>query len=188
MLFRSITVAFGIANILIQNGCVRKVITTMPRMKFGRSNMTNVPLAKNLLKDQNIEVELVNQVTIVERLRASASGIGAFYTPVGVGTELAEGKETKLINGVPHVLEYAIRPDFAICRVNTADLLGNVKYEQMFKNVNHEFISAGKVSIVQADQITEPGTFDPDTTGCFVNRLLKTKNKHTVFKIGRAHV
>jgi 3-oxoacid CoA-transferase len=177
-----ITVAFGIANTLIQHGCVKRVITTMPRMKFGRSNMSTVPLAKNLLRDQNIEVELVNQATIVERLRASASGIGAFYTPIGVGTELAEGKETKLINGVLHVLEYAIQPDFAICRVNTADLLGNVEYEQMFKNVNHEFISAGKVSIVQADQIVEPGLFKPDTTGCFVNRLLKTKKVHTVFR------
>lgn len=178
-----ITVAFGIVNVLMKHGCVKKVITTMPRLKHGRVDMNTIPLAKNLLHSGEVEVELVNQVTIVERLRSGASGVGAFYTPVGVGTELADGKETRVINGITHVLEYSIKPDFAICRVDTADTSGNVKYNNMFKNLNHELITAGQVSIVQADKIVTPGSFEPVTSGCFVNRLIKTKNVQPSYRI-----
>ena len=177
-----ITVAFGLASMLIENGCVGKIITTMPRLKLGRLDMKNTSVSKGLLENGGVEIELVNQVTIVERLRSGSSGISAFYTPVGADTELAKGKETRVINGVTHVLEYSIKPDFAICRVSAADTLGNVAYDCMFKNLNHELIIAGQVTIVQADNIVTPGTINPETSGCFVNKLVKTKNLQPSFR------
>lgn len=178
-----ITWAFGLSNMLIKNGCVKKIITSWPQLKFDRMPMNTVDLAKNVLGEKDIEVELVNQVTMVERLRAGTSGVGAFYTPVSAGTELANGKETRVINGVEHVLEYSIKPDFAFCRVSTADTMGNVTYDRMFKNINHELITAGQTTIVQADNIVEPGTFEPFTSGCFVSRLIKTKSVQPAFRI-----
>lgn len=178
-----ITVAFGLASMLIENGCVRKVITTMPRLKLGRLPMKNTSVSKEMLENGGVEIELVNQVTIVERLRSGTSGVGAFYTPVGADTELANGKETRVINGVTHVLEYSITPDFAICRVDTADTLGNITYNNMFKNISHELITAGQVTIIQADKIVSPGSFEPVTSGCFVNKLVKTKNIQCSYRV-----
>jgi len=178
-----ITLSFGVVNQLINHGCIKKIITTMPRLKQGRIIDRSNPLIKDSLKSGKVEVELVNQVTMVERLRSGASGVGAFYTPIGVGTELADGKETKVIKGVTHVLEYSIKPDFAICRVDTADTLGNIRYADMFKNINHELITAGQVTIIQADTIVSPGSFEPVTSGCFVNKLVKTKNVQPSYRV-----
>ena len=123
-----------------------------------------------------MEVELTPQGTLAEKIRAGGAGIPAFYTPTGVGTIIAEGKETKTYDGREYILERAIFGDFALIKAWKADTLGNLVFRKTARNFNPMMATAAKVTIVEVEEIVEPGELDPDgihTPGVYVNRLLK---------------
>jgi 3-oxoadipate CoA-transferase alpha subunit len=120
------------------------------------------------------ELETVPQGTLAERIRAGGAGIGAFYTPTGVGTPFAEGKEQRAFNGEACVLEYALRADFALVRAHKADELGNLVYRVTARNFNPIMASAAACTIVEVDELTPVGALDPEavvTPGIFVRRI-----------------
>src|SRR6185503_3172443 len=124
-----------------------------------------------------MEVELVPQGILVERCRAGGAGIPAFYSPTGVHTDLAKGREIRTFDGKPHVLEHAIHVDYALLRGYRADRLGNVQFRGGSQNFNPSFAKAARVAIVEVDEIVEPGVIPPeliDLPGIFVSRVVKT--------------
>src|SRR5690349_15507372 len=110
-----------------------------------------------------LEVELNPQGTLAERLRAGGAGIEAFFTPTGFGTQIAEGKETRVINGRNCVLEHAIRGDFAIVKAWKGDAWGNLVYRKTSRNFNPMIAAAGKVTIAEVEELVPVGALDPDT-------------------------
>jgi 3-oxoadipate CoA-transferase alpha subunit len=125
-----------------------------------------------------IGLEIVPQGTLAERIRAGGAGIPAFYTPTGVGTPFAEGKEVREINGRRCVLEHALTADFALIRALRADTMGNLVYRNAMRNFNPIMASAARVTIAQVEEVVEPGELDPEaivTPGIFVHRLLVVK-------------
>ena len=122
-----------------------------------------------------LEVELVPQGTLAERMRAGGAGIPAFYTPTGVGTLVAEGKETRHIDGRDYLLERGIRGDFSLVAAWKADRLGNLVYRKAARNFNPMAATAGRVSIAEVEELVEPGELDPEnvhTPGVFVHRVV----------------
>ena len=110
-----------------------------------------------------------------ERIRAAGAGIGAFFTPTGYGTQLAEGKETRIINGRPHVLEYALQGDVALIKAHRADRWGNLVYRKAARNFGPIMATAARCTIAQVSAIVELGALDPEiivTPGIFVHRLV----------------
>ena len=126
-----------------------------------------------------IEVELTPQGTLAERIRAGGAGIPAFYTPTGVGTPIAEGKETRYIDGKEYLLEKAIVGDFALVKAWKADKLGNLVYRKTSRNFNPIAATAGKITIAEVEEIVEIGELDPDeihTPSIYVQRVVLGKN------------
>ena len=122
-----------------------------------------------------LEVELVPQGTLAERMRAGGAGIPAFYTPTGVGTLVAEGKETRNIDGRDYLLERGIVGDFSLVAAWKGDRLGNLVYRKTARNFNPMAATAGRVSIAEVEELVEPGELDPEhihTPGLFVNRVV----------------
>ena len=116
------------------------------------------------------------QGTLAERIRAGGAGIPAFYTPTSVGTSVANGKESRMFEGREYVLETALKSDFTLIRGHQADRLGNLTYRGTSKNFNGVMVSAAGTSIVEVDDIVEPGEIDDykiDTPGIFVDRIIK---------------
>ncbi len=130
-----------------------------------------------MFNDGEIDAETVPQGTLAERIRAAASGIGAFYTPASVGTELAEGKEHREINGRNYVLETPLHADYALIRAFRADTFGNLQFRLTQRNFNPIMAMAARVTIVEVeDDIVPVGELDPDKVhvpGVYVNRLVK---------------
>jgi len=158
----------GIAA-LIANRQVKKMICSFPRS-------TNSVVFPELYRNGEIELELVPQGTLAERIRAGGAGIPAFYTPSSVNTPLAEGKEIREFNGQSFVLEYGIKADFALVKCKTADRYGNLTYNKTARNFSPIMCTAAKTTIVQAKHIVEPGDIDPEcvvTPGIFVNRVVE---------------
>jgi 3-oxoacid CoA-transferase subunit A len=123
-----------------------------------------------------LEVELVPQGTLAERIRAGGAGIGGFYTPAGVGTMVAEGKETRVLQGREYVLEMPIRADFAFVRAWKGDKAGNLIYRMSARNFNPMAATAGNITLAEVEHLVEPGAIDPDqvvTPGIFVNRIFQ---------------
>ena len=123
-----------------------------------------------------LEVELCPQGTLAERIRAGGAGIPAFYTATGYGTKVAEGKETRIWNGRPTVLETALHADFAFVKAWKGDRFGNLLYRKTTRNFNPMMAAAARVTIAEVEQIVEPGTLDPDqvhTPGIYVKRLVR---------------
>jgi 3-oxoacid CoA-transferase A subunit len=124
-----------------------------------------------------VEAELVPQGTLAERLRAAGAGIPAFYTPTAVGTELAEGRETRTINGRKYLLEYALPVDYAFVRATRADAFGNLLFHRSQRNFNPVMATAARVTIAEVDEdILPAGAIDPDAvhlSGIFVHRLVR---------------
>jgi 3-oxoacid CoA-transferase subunit A len=123
-----------------------------------------------------LEVELVPQGTLAERLRAGGAGIPAFFTPAGVGTPVAEGKETREFDGVAYLMERGIVADFALVHAWKADLLGNLVYRRTARNFNPLAATAGKITIAEVEEIVEVGDLDGDhihTPGAFVQRVVR---------------
>ena len=123
-----------------------------------------------------IEVELVPQGTFSERIRAGGAGIGGFFTPTGYGTLVAEGKETRVIDGRPYVLETPLRADFAFVRAWKGDRVGNLVYRRTARNFNPVMATAARVTIAEVEHLVEPGEIDPDhviTPGIFVKHIVQ---------------
>lgn len=162
--------AEGIAR-LIKNDRVSKIMCSFPVSKD-----SYVFLEK--YNEGKIELELIPQGTLAERLRAGGSGTEAFYTPTGAGTEVAKGKEEKIINNVPCILEKAIKTDFAFLKAKKSDRWGNLVYNKSGRNFNPLMAMAAKVTIVEVDEIVELGELDPEsivTPGIFVQRVVKRR-------------
>lgn len=122
-----------------------------------------------------VTVSLVPQGTFVERLRAAGAGIGAFYTPTGVGTVVARGKEVRDLGGRPHLLEHALPVDFALIRARTADPFGNLRFHGTSRNFAPAMAMAARVAVVEAEQVVELGDLDPNDVhlpGAFVQRVV----------------
>ena len=122
-----------------------------------------------------LEVELTPQGTLAERIRAGGAGIPAFFTPTGVGTQIAEGKQVQEFDGRPHILEHALKGDFALVKAWKADPLGNLVYRHAARNFNPMVATAGRITIAEAEEIVEVGELDPDhihTPSVFVQRVV----------------
>lgn len=129
-----------------------------------------------LYRAGKIELELVPQGTLAERIRAAGAGIGAFFTPTAHGTRLAEGKETRHIEGRDYVLEYPIHADYALIKADRADRWGNLTYRKSARNFGPVMATAAKCTVVQAREIVELGALDPEsvvTPGIFVRRVVR---------------
>ncbi len=125
---------------------------------------------------KELEVELVPQGTLAERLRAGGAGIAGFYTPTGVGTLAAEGKEVRTIDGRDYVLERPLNADFGLVKAWRGDRFGNLVYRRTARNFNPQCAMAGKITIAEVEELVEPGALDPDhihTPGVFVQRIVK---------------
>ncbi|GGG11341.1 CoA transferase subunit A [Paenibacillus abyssi] len=125
-----------------------------------------------------LEVKLMPQGTLAEKIRAGGAGIPAFYTPAGVGTIIADGRETREFEGKPYLLEEALTADYSLIRAAKADTMGNLKYNKTARNFNSMMAAAGRITIAEAEEIQEAGSFDPDTVhtpGIYVQRLIVGK-------------
>jgi len=123
-----------------------------------------------------LEVELVPQGTFSERIRAGGAGIGGFFTPTGYGTLVAEGKETRVIDGLPYVLELPLKADFALVRAWKGDRYGNLVYRKTARNFNPMMATAAQVTLAEVEHLVEPGEIEPDavhTPGIFVQKILR---------------
>lgn len=123
-----------------------------------------------------LEVELIPQGSLAERCRAGGAGIPAFFTPAGYGTEVAEGKEVRVFNGKPHILETALTADFAIVKAWKGDTEGNLIYKATARNFNPMMAMAGKITIAEVEELVPAGTLDPNqihTPGIFVQRIFE---------------
>jgi 3-oxoadipate CoA-transferase alpha subunit len=157
----------GIAA-LIAAGRVRKVVCSFPRQ-------TDSYVFDAKYRAGEIELELVPQGNLAERIRAAGAGIGAFYTPTGVGTLVAEGKETRTIDGREYLLEYPLRADVAMISAFKADRWGNLIYRKTARNFGPLMAAAAATTIVQVDEVVELGALDPEavvTPGIFVDRVV----------------
>ena len=157
---------FGI-GVLLKARQIRKMISTYvgENREFERQFLTG-----------EIDVELVPQGTFAERIRAGGAGIGGFFTPTGYGTLVAEGKETRTLDGRHYVLERPLRADFAFVKAWKGDRAGNLVYRRTARNFNPVMATAATVTIAEVEQLVEPGQLDPDhvvTPGIFVRHILK---------------
>lgn len=153
---------------LLDAGLVRKVVCSFPRQ-------VDSFVFDKLYRDGKLELELVPQGNLVERIRAAGAGIGAFFTPTGYGTPLAEGKETRIIDGRGYVLEYPIKADFALIKAFKGDRWGNLIFRKTARNFGPVMSTAAKVTVAQVDEIVPLGSLDPEsivTPGIFVDRVV----------------
>jgi 3-oxoadipate CoA-transferase alpha subunit len=152
---------------------VRKIICSFPRQ-------TDSHVFDALYRAGEIELELTPQGNLAERIRAAGAGIGGFFTPTGYGTLLAEGKETRLIDGRHYVLEAPIHADYALIKALRGDRWGNLVYRKTARNFGPIMAMAAKCAIAQVSEIVELGELDPEaivTPGIFVQRVVKQENK-----------
>ena len=153
---------------LLAAGQVRRIICSFPRQ-------TDSYVFDELYRSGRIELELVPQGNLAERLRAAGAGIGALFTPTGAGTPLAEGKEARTIDGREYVLEYPIRGDVALVKAHRADRAGNLVYRKTARNFGPVMATAAATTVVQVDEVVEIGALDPEavvTPGIFVDRIV----------------
>ncbi|ETI63733.1 3-oxoadipate CoA-transferase subunit A [Sphingobium sp. C100] len=158
----------GIAA-LIKANRVRKVICSFPRQAASHHFDARYRAGQ-------VELELVPQGNLAARIQAAGSGLGAIYTPTGYGTLLAEGKETREIDGRNYVLEYPIHADFALIKARAGDRWGNLVYRKVARNFGPIMAMAAKTTIAQVAEVVELGALDPEavvTPGIFVNRLVQ---------------
>lgn len=162
----------GLAALLAE-GRVRTMVCSFPRQSDSH-------VFDRLYRAGEVELELVPQGNLAERIRAAGAGIGAFYTPTGVGTVLAEGKETRTIDGVAYVLEHPIRAQFALISAYRADRWGNLVYRKTARNFGPVMATAAATTIAQVDEIVELGGLDPEaviTPGIYVDRVVQVPGR-----------
>jgi 3-oxoadipate CoA-transferase alpha subunit len=157
----------GLARVMAE-GRVRRIICSYPRS-------AGSVVLEELYRDGRIELEVVPQGTMAERIRAAGAGLAAFYTPTGVGTALAEGKEVREFGGRRYVLEHALKGDVALLEAWAADRWGNLTYRRAGRNFNPVMAMAADLTIVQTQHVVELGSLDPEaivTPGVFVDRVV----------------
>ena len=157
----------GLAALLAKRR-VKKIICSFPRQ-------SDSWVFDGLYREGAIELELVPQGNLAERIRAAGAGIGAFYSPTAVGTELADGKETRVIDGKTYLLEFPIRADFALISALRADRWGNLVFRETARNFGPIMATAATTTVVQVDEIVPLGSLDPETVvtpGIFVDRVV----------------
>jgi 3-oxoadipate CoA-transferase, alpha subunit len=167
---------------LLANGQVGKIICSFPRQ-------ADSYVFDELYRAGKVALELVPQGNLAERMRAAGAGIGAFYSPTGVGTPLAEGKERRMIDGRDYVLEYPIKGDVALIKAFRADTLGNLVYRKTARNFGPVMATAAEATVVQVSEIVDPGGLDPEaviTPGIFVDRIVKIAGVSPLAAIGAA--
>ena len=164
----------GLASLLAA-GCVRKIVCSFPRQAdswhFDR-----------LYRAGTLELELVPQGNLAERIRAAGAGIGGFFTPTGYGTELAKGKETRFIDGRWMVLEAPLHADVALIKAERGDRWGNLSYRMTARNFGPIMAAAAKLTVASVHEIVELGALDPEaivTPGLFVQRVVKVARRRT---------
>ena len=157
---------FGL-GFLLKNKQIKKMISSY----VGE----NDEFEKQMLSGELI-VDLIPQGSLAERCRAGGAGIPAFFTPAGYGTDISEGKEVRTFNGKPHILETALKADFAIVKAWKGDTLGNLVYKGTARNFNPSMAMAGKITIAEVEELVAPGILDPNeihTPGIFVQRIFQ---------------
>jgi 3-oxoadipate CoA-transferase alpha subunit len=159
---------FGIAD-LVASGRVKKIISPLP---FHPENGGPV---KDHWEAGRLELEVVPQGVLAERLRAGGAGIGGVFLPTGLGTRFAEGKEIRQFDGKDHIFEAALKADFALLRAQAADTLGNLVYQGTGRNWNPTMAMAAAITVAEVDEVLEPGGLDPElviTQAIFIDRLV----------------
>src|SRR6201995_3908342 len=160
-------------GMLVENGQVKKVICAFT----AATRPTDTLPFTRYYESGEVDAELVPQGTLAERLRAAGAGIPAFYTPTAVGTELAHGRETRVIQGREYLLEYALPLDYAFIRAHTADAAGNLRFHRSQRNFCPVMATAARIAIAEVDEdIVPAGAIDPDhvhASGIFVHRVVK---------------
>ncbi len=154
---------------LLREGRVRKIVCSYPRSKGST-------WFEELYRARKIELVLVPQGTLSERMRAAGAGLGGFFTPTGADSMLADGKEVRIINGRNHVLEEPLRGDVALIKADRADRWGNLVYHSAARNFGPTMATAADLTVVQVRQLVELGELDPEcvvTPGIFVNRVVQ---------------
>lgn len=157
---------FGL-GLLLQGKQIKKMISSY----VGE----NAEFERQMLSGE-LEVELIPQGTLAERCRAGGAGIPAFFTPAGYGTEVAEGKEVRVFNGKPHILEEGLTADFAIVKAWKGDTEGNLIFKATARNFNPMMATAGKITIAEVEELVPAGELDPNnihTPGIFVQRIFR---------------
>ncbi len=162
------TTDYGL-GVLLRNRQVRKMVSSYvgENREFERQFLSG-----------ELEVELIPQGTLAERIRAGGAGIGGFYTPTGVGTQVADGKETRVIGGREYLLELPLRAEFALVHAWKADKWGNLVFRKTARNFNPMMCAAAKTCVVEAEQIVEVGEIEPDQVhvpGIYVKRIVQAK-------------
>lgn len=160
---------FGL-GLLLQNRQVKKMISSY----VGE----NDEFERQMLSGE-LEVDLIPQGSLAERCRAGGAGIPAFFTPAGFGTEVAEGKEVRIFNGKPHILESALTADYAIVKAWKGDTEGNLVFKATARNFNPMMAMAGKITIAEVEELVPAGELDPNfihTPGIFVQRIFQGKD------------
>ena len=168
------------AQILAEAGLVRKVVASFAAYP------TRATAVDDQIRAGRIELELVPQGTLAERVRAGGAGIPAFYTPTGVGTQVADGKERRTFGGREYILETALTADYAFIRAHRADRLGNLVYRRGGRNLHPVFATGGRVTLAEVDEVVEPGALDPEcvvTPGIYVDRVVRTEHPLDVGEI-----
>ena len=168
-------------SVLIENGQVARAVASFP-VSPSVSRPSEFELA---YRRGEVDLELVPQGTLAERLRAGGAGIRAFYTPTGAGTLIAEGKESRVIHGREYILEYGLKADFALIRARCADTRGNLIYRGTSRNFNAVMAPAAAVTVVEVDEIVEAGQLDPEevvTPGIFVQRIVRRPEGFTGYE------
>ena len=159
-------------GVLVENEQIRKVIASFPV-----SPSPSRPTAfERAYLEGKVDLEVVPQGTLAERIRAGGAGIPAFYTPTGVGTLMAEGRETREFDGREYLLETALKADFALLRAHRSDTIGNTQYKGTSRNFNGVMATSADVVVMEVDEIVEPGGIDPGavhTPGLYVDRIVK---------------
>jgi len=161
-------------GILFEKGQVKKFIGSVPALG---GMPPDSPLEK-MYNEGKVEIEVVPQGTLAERIRCGAGGLGGFYTPVGVGTVVAEGKEKKVIDGKEFILESPLTADFALIKAHKADNLGNLIYRRTARCFNPVMATAAATTIVEVDELVEVGQLDPEvvvTPHVYVHRIVEVK-------------
>jgi 3-oxoadipate CoA-transferase alpha subunit len=167
---------------LLKAGQVRRIVCSFPRQ-------SDSWVFDELYRAGRIELEVVPQGTLAERLRAAGAGIGAFFCPTGVGTPLAEGKEQRTIDGRDYVLEHPLRGDVALVKAHRSDRMGNLVYRKTARNFGPVMATAAATTIVQVDQVVEVGDLDPEnvvTPGIFVDRVVQVTGSRELAAAGAA--
>ncbi len=160
---------------LLKAGRVRKIVCSFPRQADSH-------VFDELYRSGRVELELVPQGNLAERIRAAGAGIGAFFTPTGYGTDLARGKETREINGRPYVLEYPIYADLALIKAERGDRWGNLVYRKAARNFGPVMAMASRRTVASVHEVVPLGTLDPETIvtpGIFVSRVVRVERVAT---------